>query len=181
MTKKRDIIQEILAIQQRQRFGNAQAEVFVRLSDINSSFKKRNSSDPELLRYYPVALVACIESAFRLLIKELIDFGPPFTERAAKLAATIKFDYDVINAFQGKTISMGDFLSHAVRINNLSDIQTHMSDLFQGDYLDKLRAVSDRWAVKYMNSQMSLLFAIQVKHLPRFHGLLSYATYFLTN
>lgn len=148
MTKKRDIIHEILAIQQRQRFGNAQAEVFVRLSDITSSFKKRNSSDQELLRYYPVALVACIESAIRLLIKELIDFGPPFTERAAKLAATIKFDYDVVNAFQGKTISIGDFLSHALRINNLSDIQTHMSDLFQSDYLDKLRDVRDRWAAE---------------------------------
>lgn len=147
MTKKRDIIQEILAIRQRQRFGNAQAEVFVRLGDITSSFKKRNSADQELLRYYPIALVACIESTIRLLIRELIDFGPPFTDRAVKLAATIKFDYDVVNAFQGKTISIGGFLSHTVRINNLSDIQTHMSDLLQIDYLSKLRDVRDRWAV----------------------------------
>lgn len=148
MAKKRDIIQEILEIQRRLLLGYAQEEVFSRLTAITHSFKKRNSTDEELLRYYPIALVSCIESATRLLIKELIDFGPPYSERAANLAATIKFDYDIVKAFQGKTISVGDFLSHAVRINNLSDIQAHMSDLFQIDYLDKLREVKKVWPVK---------------------------------
>jgi hypothetical protein len=149
--KKRDLIKEIIAIRQRRRYDSAQTEVFVRLLDISSSFEKREKSDPEGLKYYPIALVACIESTFKILIRDLIDFGEPFTHRAANLSSFIKFDFDAIFAFQNKLISPGDFISHGLRINNLKDIQLRMSELMDLDFLDKLKKVYKRWptAQKY--------------------------------
>ena len=148
MGRKRDLVEEIIAVRRRRRFDNAQAEVFVRLSDIDAAFQKRDPKSPETLKYFPIALVACIESAFRLLIRELIDFGSPYLDRGVGLAENLKFDYAVVQAFHGKTISIGDFIAHTVRINNINDIQKHMTELLGKDFLVTLGNVYDRVAVE---------------------------------
>ena len=78
MSRTRDIIQEIADIRQRRRFGSAMTEVPLRLFAREHAFKKYDKSENELTRYFPVALIACVEGYFIMAIKELIDAEEPY-------------------------------------------------------------------------------------------------------
>ena len=97
----RNLIQEILDIRSRLRYGSAFHEFATRLILLDGAFEKRKTVDAEFLNYFPVALVACCEGFFRLAVKELVDSGAPFLDNAAKLGQSIKFDFESITAFQG--------------------------------------------------------------------------------
>lgn len=146
MTRTRKLIDEILEIRQRRKTGHTLSELFIRVSALEASFEKRTEIESELLKYFPVALVACLEGFFRLAIKEIIDTGTPFLENAVKLLSNIKFDYEVIKALHGKQITIGEFVSHQLPISSLSHIQTHLSAVLSKDFLGSLRGVSDRVA-----------------------------------
>jgi len=146
MTRTRELINEILETRQRRKTGQIISELFIRMITLEASFEKRAEIEKELLKYFPVALVACLEGFFRLAIKEIIDTGTPFLENTVKLLTNIKFDYDFIKALHGKQITIGEFVSHQLPISSLTHIQTHLSALFGKDFLDDLRSVSDRAA-----------------------------------
>ena len=119
MSRQRDLVQEIIETRERNKAGAAKGELYIRLIALERAFENRATTNEELIRYFPIALVACIESYFRTTIKELIDSGDPYVNNAGKLAEKLKFDYDIVKAFQGKKISLGEFVSHMVSINNL--------------------------------------------------------------
>ncbi|WP_157691548.1 hypothetical protein [Noviherbaspirillum autotrophicum] len=67
MSRTRDIIQEIADVRQRRQFGSAMAELPLRLFALENTFKKHDKSEKELVRYFPVALIACVEGYFRVV------------------------------------------------------------------------------------------------------------------
>lgn len=146
MSKQRDLVQEIIEIRSRNKSGPAQGELFLRLTALQQAFEGKDDTNEELLKYFPIAMVACIEGYFRLVIKEIIDSGEPYIENASKLVEKGRFNYDVAKAFHGQKISLGEFVSHMVSINNLSGISTNMSALLDVDYFEELSTVHDRWA-----------------------------------
>ena len=146
MSKQRDLVQEIIEIRSRNKSGPAQGELFLRLMALQRAFDEKDDTNEELLKYFPIAMVACIEGYFRLVIKEIIDSGEPYIENASKLVEKGRFNYDVAKAFHGQKISLGDFVSHMMSINNLSGISTNMSTLLNVDYFEELSKVHDRWA-----------------------------------
>lgn len=146
MSRQRDLVQEIIETRERNRSGPAKGELYIRLIALEKAFENRPTTNEELIKYFPIALVACIESYFRTTIKEIIDSGDPYLNTAGRLAEKLRFDYDIVKAFQGKKISLGEFISHLVSINNLSNIDSTMSTLLGVDYLEKVSTVHDRWA-----------------------------------
>lgn len=146
MSKTRNIIDEIAQVRQRRMFGLSVAELHFRLSAIKRAFKEHDPEREELTRYFPVALVACIESYFRLAIKELIDAGEPFLTNAEKLASVLKIDFVVVKAIHGKAVTVGELVSHSVPISRLDHIEASMSSLFGSSFLAQMRTIPDRWA-----------------------------------
>jgi len=146
MTRTRELIEEILEIRQRRRSVHRTSELFFRMIALERAFERRSEIEPELLKYFPVALVACLEGFFRLAMSEIIDTGPPFLEAAVKLLTNIKFDYEFIKALHGKRITTGDFISHQVPLSSLTHIQTHLSALLNKEFLRELRNVTNRVA-----------------------------------
>lgn len=88
----------------------------------------------EVLSYFPIRLVAVIEGYFRLAYANLIDFGSPFRENAAKFR-DIRFGIDTAVALQQHSVSLGDFIAHLLPVNNLDDINLVMSTLLGTDFL----------------------------------------------
>ena len=86
MSRTRDLIQEIADVRRRRRFGPAMAELLFRLFALEQAFKEHDRNKRELSRYFPVALIACVEGYFRIAIKELIDAGEPYLSNAEKPA-----------------------------------------------------------------------------------------------
>lgn len=98
--------------------------------------------DNEIHRYIPISVIACAESYFRAVIKELIDFGAPFSENAANFNKTkdIKFDFAVVQAIQGKRVTVGDFVSHLLSMKSFDDISSTLSILTGRDFLNELKS-----------------------------------------
>jgi|SRR5579872_2352367 len=146
---KRDYLAEIAGVRGRNRHNLAVAELHLRLSRLESAFRSREKVDAEFLKYFPVAMVACIEAYSRSQIREFIDRGSPFAERAARFdTATFKFDLTLLRALGAKVLTAGELVSHVLPINGLEDVNNHISILTGQDFLEQLKIVHDRWAVE---------------------------------
>lgn len=146
MSRTRDIIQEIANVRQRRQFGSAMAELPLRLFALENAFKKHDKFERELVRYFPVALIACVEGYFRVAIKDLIDAGEPYLSNAEKLASSIKLDFSILRAVHGKAITVGELVAHSVPISRLDHIEGALSSLVGKSFLLALRTTTDRWA-----------------------------------
>jgi len=151
MGRTRDIIQEIADIRQRRRFGSAMSELMLRLFALEQAFKKHDKAQGELTRYFPVALIACVEGYFRMAMKDLVDAGEPYLTNAEKPASSIKLDFSVLRAVHGKTITVGELVAHGVQISRLDHIELVLSTLLGTGFLQALRTTTDRWAHEVMD------------------------------
>jgi len=121
-------------------------ELPLRLFALEHAFKKHNKSEGELTRYFPVALIACIEGYFRLAIKDLVDAGEPYLTNAEKSASSLKLDFSVLRAVHGKAITVGELVAHGVQLSRIEHIDATLSSLLGKSFLDALRIITDRWA-----------------------------------
>lgn len=141
---KRNLINEITAIKSRSEF-NSRHDYNSRLNEIEYAFVEslnyNGDFDKELVKYIPIATVACFEAFFRSVYKELIDFGKPFSNNAIKFnqSKNVKFDFDIINAIQTKTVTVGEFISHILPCNNFEDINTNLSIIASIDFADEIK------------------------------------------
>jgi hypothetical protein len=157
MSRTRDLIQEIIDVRNRRASDNTFSELLSRLSNLEQAFEKRGDFHPEVAKYFPVALVACIEGFFRLTIKELINTKEAYLDSATKLLSNIKFDFNSVKALHGKKITIGDFISHQVSINSLESIDSHLSTLLGKDFLKELPKATDRWARRFEEQSSPIL------------------------
>jgi hypothetical protein len=90
---KRDILKEIESKQNRFSKGSsaykqAHKRLFAliyadfHLKPLSNEYKEVKN---ELIRYFSVGLVSCIEGYYRIIVKKLIDYGSPFRDNAHKL------------------------------------------------------------------------------------------------
>ncbi len=147
--KKRNFIKEIEGIkanllERESRIGQA----FIRWFDVLAclaTLEDRSSDSEEfkvlkqaISHYAPICGVACLEGYFRLLVKDLIDYGPPFSVNAQEFS-DVKFSILEINAIRDKRITVGEFIAHLLPMNNLSDINSHMTILLSEDLIKLVR------------------------------------------
>lgn len=141
---KRDILQEIKSVKSRAEF-NSRIDYSSRLSDIEYALKEfgeyNGSFNQELLKYVPIATVACFEAFFTSAIKEIVDFGKPFSENVAKFNQSrgVKLDFEVVAAIQRKLLTVGELVAHVLPYSNLKDINYNISTLIEKDFLDALK------------------------------------------
>ncbi|WP_300599137.1 lysozyme inhibitor LprI family protein [Niabella sp.] len=141
---KRNLLTEINEVKSRtERDFRYKADFRLeQLETIVTQYLTNNqNANVELVKYVPIATVACFESFFRSVIKELIDSGKPYNENAIQFnqSKNIKFDFDIILAIQSKRVTIGEFISHILPCNNLNDINSNLSTLTNGDFLDSLK------------------------------------------
>lgn len=151
--KKRDYIEEITSIKDRSEFPG-RFELMARLHAIDSIIydvmDDGKLQNKEVLKYIPIATVACFESFFRSIVTELIDKGEPYSQNVLKFnqSNNIKFDFNIVNAIQKKKISVGDFISHILNCNNIKDFNSNLSILTQIDFLEELKTFEPKKITK---------------------------------
>jgi uncharacterized protein YecT (DUF1311 family) len=102
----------------------------------------------EFVAYFPVVGVACIEVQIRGAIAQMVDEGSAYAKNAKELVKDQKFDFEVLNALEGREITLGELLAHVVPINHLQDCDRVMSAVVGASYLEGLKHTRDRWAVE---------------------------------
>jgi len=150
MADRRNIVEEILEIRGRRKSDIPGGELFIRLLYIEHAYKKRDPENKELLRYFPIAIVACMETYFRLAIKKLIDSGEPYLTNSQTIMPKANIGFDILKALHGQSITIGDVISHSISINNLTHLASHMSRLLGVEFLKELSLIHSRWAVEVL-------------------------------
>ncbi len=148
MKAKRDLIQEIVSIQTRSVGVPRDIALSHRFRLLDSALEaallvQDSNARSELMRYLPIGTVTCIESYFRFVFRDLINYGAPYSDNAAEFnkVADVKLDWRILQAIHGKAVSIGDFLSHILPLNNLQDIKTNLNILLNDDFLEKIKDV----------------------------------------
>lgn len=144
----RDHIAEIIEIRERGFSSGSSFEALMRIVILEQSFKSLPKDNIEMLRYFPIALVATMEGSIRSLLANLIDHGKPFLDNCEKLIKNQKIPFSLIKAFHGKEVAVGEFVSHTVSINKLADIDSVISTVIGTDFLEELKIHHDRWDVE---------------------------------
>jgi hypothetical protein len=94
-------------------------------------------SNIEILRYLPVGLVACVESYFRRACADLINFGAPYTENAAKMDQKISIAAAL--KMGANSVSIGEFVAHSISVNNLTSVGDLMRGLTGQDFISEVK------------------------------------------
>jgi len=147
MSRKRDYISEILDTRSRAYKRAGRWQQFVKRNEAiidAANFLEKGRGDSaaksELLKYIAIGTVACIEAYFRLAIRDLIEHGSPFEQNVRKLQ-DVKLELGTILDMRREKITHGELIAHLLSLNNLDDINRHMSVLIGADFLGDLKNV----------------------------------------
>jgi hypothetical protein len=148
---KRDRLSEIVAIKQR---GGARRR---RIADLNDlvQLKKlwaatRDDTREIISNLLPIRIVTLIEVLCRYSLEILIDReSSPYAERAARLKIDLKFDFDMVQGLQGRLITLGQLIAHAVPLSNVGNIATAFSTLLDTDLFQLLATTRTRLSIEH--------------------------------
>jgi len=95
--------------------------------------------------FYLIRAVTLVEVFTRRNIAALIDHDRRYSDRSVDLTKTLKIDFTLVREIQGRTITLGDILSHSVSVNTFGQIIDHFSLLLGKPVRPLLEVVVDRY------------------------------------
>lgn len=101
-------------------------------------------SSPKFIEFIPIRLVTTLEVFLRGVIAELIDEKDVYFERGDKLIKGAKFDLAFTAHINRRELTVGDFVAHAVSLNNVETIISTLDTLLV-DFPAKLKVAHPRW------------------------------------
>lgn len=143
--RQRDILSEIAAIKSRSRYGSAFTELWNRLSAIDVAFEALPEGDTEGLRYFPVAIVGCIEGYTRLRVRDLVDFGEPYFTNGGEIAKSFRLEFAHLRAVHGGGVTVGELIAHNVQVSSLEQVLHLFERLVGSEFKPKLINAADKW------------------------------------
>lgn len=142
--QNKTIVVKKLEARKRISFEYPGAELSKRLDALRKAYLLHDPRNKELLKYFPIAFVSCIESYFRGVIKILIDSSEDYLEKSRNLLRQQKtFPFDAIKELRGDEITIGDIIALSVPMSNLKNIENSMDELI-GDFRKKISEVHNR-------------------------------------
>ena len=141
MRKRRDFVAEILERRSRhakrtdrwlQFMKRGEALLFA-LHHVGRKAPKKHSCQAELLRYFPIGIVAASEGYFRLVYRDLINFGDPYLRNAAQFK-DLSLGHEAIYAIHERQSSVGEIIAHQLSHNSFGDITRNMDALTGNDF-----------------------------------------------
>lgn len=99
---------------------------------------------PGLIEFIPIRLVTTLEVFLRGVITELIDERDEYFERSDKLVKNAKFDLAFAAHIDRRELTVGDFVAHAVSLNNVESVISTL-DILLLDFPAKLKVAHARW------------------------------------
>lgn len=153
---KMSSIEQIKQLKERDEF-NENRRIYKRFNEIDSVIamleKNKILELRAILKYIPVATIACLEGYFRSVVKELIDSGKPYTDNLGQLEKKlqIKLSFEVLVEIQSKSITVGELIAHVLPCNRLEDIDAALGIILNKEFL-KAIATHQRASIYEMTS-----------------------------
>jgi hypothetical protein len=92
--------------------------------------------------------VTLLEVFSREWVARLVDHGAPYVQRAEPLTKSVKFDFLLSAALQGKHLTLGEIVAHEVALNSFEQIVGAFETLLAGDFKARIAAAKNRWKVE---------------------------------
>lgn len=94
----------------------------------------------EICKYFPIAMIACLEDYVRICISELINHGKPFSENT-KGFKDFSFKLDSVLEIANKKITIGEIIAHALPVNAMENIFSHFDVLTEGEFSKNINSL----------------------------------------
>ncbi|HZY68818.1 MAG TPA: hypothetical protein VFE52_09530, partial [Devosia sp.] len=107
-------------------------------------WKEKAGDAPEFVDFMPMRIVTIIEVFVREVVRELVDAGNPYLQRAEQLAKGARLDFAMLSGLQGKKVSVGDLIAHTITVSEPARIISYFESLIP-DFLNRLRGSHERW------------------------------------
>lgn len=114
------------------------------LQELSRLWRSKGDEIAEFADFIPMRLVTIIEVFTREVIRELIDAGLPYLEKAERLSKGAKLDFALLAGLQGRQLSVGDLIAHTVSINEPGRIVAYLNELIP-DFVQRLKVSHPRW------------------------------------
>ncbi len=137
-------IQNMLEWKKRRGQSGASFTLASELQRLGELWRSKSEDAAEFADFIPMRLVTIIEVFTREAIRELVDAGPPYVEKAEALSKGAKLDFALLAGLQGRKVSVGDLIAHTVSINEPGRIVAYLSALVP-DFVPRLKASHPRW------------------------------------
>jgi len=138
-------IENMLEWKKRRGESGATFTLAYDLQRLDELWEAKKADAPEFADFMPMRLVTIIEVFTREAIRELVDTGSPYLERAETLAKGAKFDFALLAGLDGRKVSVGDLIAHTVSINDPGRIVAYLTALIP-DFVQRLKASHPRWS-----------------------------------
>jgi hypothetical protein len=125
---KRSTIQDIIERKERSSYVKSALWKVQDLARTWEIGKKENY----LSDFIIIRLITVIEVYVRDNVKEIIDSGPEYFDKAGSLLRDIKIDFIVAKGLYGQRVTLGDIVGHAIPVNNLEQIISIYEKLLTG-------------------------------------------------
>lgn len=138
---RRATVKDLLEIKAREKYRTRSNIFYSRLPALRKALEAAEDND-ELLRYFPIGVIAAVESYFRAAYAEMIDAGEPFASRIEPLIRELKIDWRAVRAIEGKTVTSGELIAHSLPLSSFGDIQRVMNCLIGEDFVERLKVTA---------------------------------------
>lgn len=137
---RRDLVGEIEAARERSRISDHYAVTFS-LGVLAGRLRSLSDPSEETLGYLTIAAVANLEVFFRHALRDLLDRGGAFLDRADPVikSAQVKLDSTVAAALHGEKVTFGELVSTSLRASSVPGASIHLSTILGTDFLDSVR------------------------------------------
>jgi uncharacterized protein YecT (DUF1311 family) len=95
--------------------------------------------------FIPMRLVTLIEVFVREVIREIVDHGSPYLDRAEKLTKGARIDFVFASNLQGQKLSIGDLVAHSISVSSPTSIIAAFEGLIP-DFTTSLKKSHPRWS-----------------------------------
>ncbi len=144
---------ELLSAKTRSSVVNiegASYETGMRLYALSTSLKNLGPhGDAELLRHFPVAVIAALETHFKATIQAIVDAGAPYLERGLLMTKDrLKLVMDFYPIVHREQVSVGDLVAHHVPFNSVGSIESAFGVLLDSNFKKVLSSIQDPYEAR---------------------------------
>lgn len=144
---------QLLSARKRLQWGHVEGAFFdatLRLTDLHAALQRLDGSkDSELLRHFPIAAIAVLETHFKATVQAIVDSGTPYFERGISLAKDrLKSVSDVLPLVHRKTVTVGELVAHQLPFNSVSSYEEPLGVLLDVKLKHLLTTVRDPYDVR---------------------------------
>lgn len=142
---KNDLVARVESIRDRTQVSDHYSALFS-LAILRNRLDRVETSNADVLGYFPVATVAHLEVFFKHALRDLLDEGDPFINRADDLLrrGKIKLDSSLAAAIAGRRVTFGELIAESLGYSNLNTVSGYFTALLGSDFLAAVREAHGR-------------------------------------